>query len=138
MIKHKIDILHVSVGMLPNPFTIQNMIQPLYMPYMLNVHYAEAIKKEVGDDLYVATVGSIMTLENAEDILAKGLVDFVAMARPFVADPEFMRKAALGKSEDIRPCVRCNTCCGRSAFFKKTRCAVNPINGRETDYPKAK
>lgn len=138
MIKHKIDILHVSVGMLPNPFTIQNMIQPLYMPYMLNVHYAEAIKKEVGDDLYVATVGSIMTLENAEDILAKGLVDFVAMARPFVADPEFMRKAALDKSEDIRPCVRCNTCCGRSAFFKKTRCAVNPINGRETDYPNGK
>lgn len=138
MIKHKIDILHVSVGMLPNPFTIQNMIQPLYMPYMLNVHYAEAIKKEVGDDLYVATVGSIMTLENAEEILAKGLVDFVAMARPFVADPEFMRKAALDKSEDIRPCVRCNTCCGRSAFFKKTRCAVNPINGRETDYPNGK
>ncbi len=138
MIKHKIDILHVSVGMLPNPFTIQNMIQPLYMPYMLNVHYAEAIKKEVGDDLYVTTVGSVMTLENAEDILSRGLVDFVAMARPFVADPEFMRKAALDKSEDIRPCVRCNTCCGRSAFFKKTRCAVNPINGRETDYPNGK
>lgn len=138
LIKDKIDILHVSVGMLPNPFTIQNMIQPLYMPYMLNVHYAEAIKKEFGDQLYVATVGSVMTLENAEEILSRGLVDFVAMARPFVADPEFMRKAALGKSEDIRPCVRCNTCCGRSAFFKKTRCAVNPINGRETDYPNGK
>lgn len=135
MIKHKIDILHVSVGMLPNPFTIQNMIQPLYMPYMLNVHYAEEIKKAVGDDLYVTTVGSVMTLDNAEEILARGGVDFVAMARPFVADPEFMRKAALGKHEDIRPCVRCNTCCGRSAFFKKTRCAVNPINGRESEYP---
>ncbi len=138
LIKDKIDILHVSVGMLPNPFTIQNMIQPLYVPYMLNVHYAETIKKEFGDQLYVTTVGSVMTLENAEEILSRGLVDFVAMARPFVADPEFMRKAALGKSEDIRPCVRCNTCCGRSAFFKKTRCAVNPINGRETDYPGGK
>jgi 2,4-dienoyl-CoA reductase-like NADH-dependent reductase (Old Yellow Enzyme family)/NADPH-dependent 2,4-dienoyl-CoA reductase/sulfur reductase-like enzyme len=135
MIKDKIDILHVSVGMLPNPFTIQNMIQPLYMPHMLNVHYAEAIKKEVGDDLKITCVGSVMTLENAEEILSRGLVDFVAMARPFVADPEFMRKAALGKSEDIRPCVRCNTCCGRSAFFKKTRCAVNPINGHEINYP---
>lgn len=134
MIKDKIDILHVSVGMLPNPFTIQNMIQPLYMPYMLNVHYAEMIKKEFGDDLYVTTVGSVMTLENAEEILSRGLVDFVAMARPFVADPEFMRKSAKGQEEEIRPCVRCNTCCGRSAFFKKTRCAVNPINGRETEY----
>ncbi|MBU3156639.1 NAD(P)/FAD-dependent oxidoreductase [Clostridium estertheticum] len=134
MIKDKIDILHVSVGMLPNPFTIQYMIQPLYVPYMLNVHYAEEIKKAVGDDLYVTAVGSVMTLENAEEILSRGIVDFVAMARPFVADPEFMRKAALGKEEDIRPCVRCNTCCGRSAFFKKTRCAVNPMNGRETKH----
>lgn len=134
MIKDKIDILHVSVGMLPNPFTIQYMIQPLYVPYMLNVHYAEEIKKAVGNDLYVTAVGSVMTLENAEEILSRGIVDFVAMARPFVADPEFIRKSALGKEEDIRPCVRCNTCCGRSAFFKKTRCAVNPMNGRETEY----
>jgi 2,4-dienoyl-CoA reductase-like NADH-dependent reductase (Old Yellow Enzyme family)/NADPH-dependent 2,4-dienoyl-CoA reductase/sulfur reductase-like enzyme len=138
LIKDKIDILHVSVGMLPNPFTIQYMIQPLYVPYMPNIHYAEEIKKAVGDDLYVTAVGSVMTLENAEEILSRGLVDFVAMARPFVADPEFMRKTALGKVEDVRPCVRCNTCCGRSAFFKKTRCAVNPINGRETSYPGGK
>lgn len=135
MIKDRIDILHVSVGMLPNPFTIQYMIQPLYIPYMPNIHFAEEIKKAVGDDLYVTAVGSVMTLENAEEILSRGIVDFVAMARPFVADPEFMRKSALEKTEDIRPCVRCNTCCGRSAFFKKTRCAVNPVNGRETLYP---
>ena len=138
MIKDKIDILHVSVGMLPNPFTIHYMIQPLYVPHMLNVHFAETIKEAVGDDLYVVAVGSIMNLENAEEILARGKVDFVAMARPFVADPEFMRKAAHGNNEDIRPCVRCNTCCGRSAFFKKTRCAVNPINGHEVDYPMGK
>jgi len=134
MIKDQIDILHVSVGMLPNPFTIPQMIQPLYIPYMPNIHFAEEIKKAVGKDLYITAVGSVMTLENAEEILARGLVDFVAMARPFVADPEFMRKTALGKVEDVRPCVRCNTCCGRSAFFKKTRCAVNPINGREIEY----
>lgn len=135
MIKDKIDILHVSAGMLPNPFTIQYMIQPLYIPYMLNVHFAEKIKEAVGDDIFVTAVGSVMTLENAEEILGRGKVDFVAMARPFVADPEIMRKSAMGKEGDVRPCVRCNTCCGRSAFFKKTRCAVNPINGRELQYP---
>ncbi|MEN8905143.1 MAG: FAD-dependent oxidoreductase [Clostridiales bacterium] len=135
LIKDKIDILHVSVGILPNPFTIQYMIQPLYVPYMINVHYAEKMKEHFGDDLYITTVGSIMTLENAEEILARGKIDFIAMARPFVSDPEFMRKSLKGKSEDIRPCVRCNTCCGRSAFFKKTRCSVNPINGREVKFP---
>ncbi|HCX64120.1 MAG TPA: hypothetical protein DHN33_02775 [Eubacteriaceae bacterium] len=129
-----IDILHVSVGMLTNPFTIQYMIQPLYLPYMRNVPYAEQFKDRFGDDLYITAVGSVMTLENAEEILKRGKADFVAMARPFVADPEFMRKSALGKEEDIRPCIRCNTCCGRSAFFKKTRCSVNPLNGRETRY----
>lgn len=138
LIKDKIDILHVSVGMLPNPFTIQYMIQPLYLPYMPNIHFAEEIKKAVGDDLRVAAVGSVMTLDNAEEILSRGIVDFVAMARSFVADPEFMRKSVQGRQEDIRPCVRCNTCCGRSAFFKKTRCAVNPVNGRETQYPGGK
>jgi len=135
LIEDKIDILHVSAGMLANPFVIQYMIQPNYIPYKYNVHFAEKIKKAVGDSVKVATVGSIMNLENAEEILARGLVDFVAMARPFVSDPEFMRKSAHGKEEDIRPCLRCNTCCGRAAFFKKTRCAVNPINGRETYYP---
>lgn len=138
MIKDKIDILHVSAGMLPNPFTIQYMIQPLYVPYMLNIHYAEKIKEAVGEDIFVTAVGSVMTLENAEEILSRGKVDFVAMARPFVADPEIMRKSAMGKEADVRPCVRCNTCCGRSAFFKKTRCAVNPINGRELQYPDGK
>lgn len=135
LIKDKIDILHVSVGVLPNPFTIQHMIQPLYIPHMPNIHYAETIKEAVGDDLKITCVGSVMTLENAEQILSRGMVDFVAMARPFVADPEFMRKAALGNVQDIRPCVRCNTCCGRSAFFKKCKCAVNPVNGREVNYP---
>ena len=138
MIKDKIDILHVSAGMLPNPFTIQYMIQPIYVPYMLNIHFAEEIKKAVGDDLYVTAVGSVMTLDNAEEILSRGIVDFVAMARPFVADPEFMKKSVQGRNEDIRPCIRCNTCCGRSAFFKKCRCSVNPINGRESDYPKGR
>lgn len=138
LIKDKIDILHVSVGMLPNPFTIQYMIQPLYLPYMPNIHFAEEIKKAVGDDLHVTAVGSVMTLDNAEEILSRGIVDFVAMARPFVADPDFMRKSVQGRQEDVRPCVRCNTCCGRSAFFKKTRCAVNPVNGRETQYPGGK
>ena len=60
------------------------------------------------------------------------------MARPFVADPELMKKSVQGRTEDIRPCIRCNTCCGRSAFFKKCRCSVNPINGRESDYPKGR
>ena len=138
MIKNKIDILHVSAGMLPNPFTIQYMIQPLYIPYMRNVHYAEKIKEAVGDSVKVVAVGSIMTLENAEEILARGKVDFVALARPFVADPDFVKKSLHGRLEDVRPCVRCNTCCGRSAFFQKCRCAVNPTNGKEGEFPDGK
>lgn len=138
MIEDKIDILHVSAGMLPNPFTIQHTIQPNYLPYKYNVHFAEKIKEVVGDNLKITAVGSIMNLENAEEILAEGKADFVAMARPFVSDPEFIKKSVHGNEDEVRPCIRCNTCCGRSAFFKKTRCSVNPVNGRETYYPKGK
>ena len=94
MIQDRIDIVHVSAGILANPETIQHMIQPLYTPHMYNVHLARLVKEQI--DLPVTAVGSIMTLDNAENILANGWADFVAFARPAFADPEMLRKAATG------------------------------------------
>ena len=64
MIRDKIDIVHVSAGLLLNPETIQHIIQPLYVRQMYNVHLAELVKKRI--DLPVTAVGSIMNLDNAE------------------------------------------------------------------------
>lgn len=130
MIEDKIDIVHVSAGLLSVPSLMHHMIQPYYLPHKYNVHYAEMVKKNI--NLLVTTVGSIMNLDYAEKILSEGWADFVAMARPLLADPEMIRKSVFGKKEDIRPCIRCNWCAGT---FLSTRCSVNPIVGRNIEYP---
>jgi 2,4-dienoyl-CoA reductase-like NADH-dependent reductase (Old Yellow Enzyme family)/thioredoxin reductase len=130
MIEDKIDIVHVSAGLISVPSLMHHLIQPYYLPHKYNVHYAEMVKKNI--NLPVTTVGSIMNLDHAEKILSEGWADFVAMGRPLLADPEMIRKSAFGKKEDIRPCIRCNWCAGT---LLSTRCSVNPIVGRNFEYP---
>jgi NADPH-dependent 2,4-dienoyl-CoA reductase/sulfur reductase-like enzyme len=132
IIQDKIDIVHVSAGLLANMDTVQHMMQPLYTRHMYNVHLAEMVKKHI--DLPVTAVGSIMNLDEAETILADGLADFVAMARSALADPEMPRKTATGHKEDVRPCVRCNWCTRLSQLMKNHRCAVNPMAGRGAEF----
>ena len=130
MIEGKIDIVHVSAGLLSVPSLMHHLIQPYYLPHQYNVHYAEMVKKNI--NLLVTTVGSIMNLDHAEKILFEGWADFVAMARPLLADPEMIRKSVFGKKEHIRPCIRCNWCAGT---LLPTRCSVNPLMGRNIEYP---
>ena len=132
MIEGMIDIVHVSAGILSHTDTIQYMMQPIYTRHMFNVHLAEMTKKHI--HLPVTTVGSIMNLDNAEMILANGWADFVAFARPALADPEMIRKTAMGRKEDVRPCIRCNICTLLSRQHKNHRCAVNPMAGRGSEF----
>jgi 2,4-dienoyl-CoA reductase-like NADH-dependent reductase (Old Yellow Enzyme family)/thioredoxin reductase len=132
MARDRIDIVHVSAGILADPETIQHMIQPLYTPHMYNVHLARLVKERM--DVPVTAVGSIMTIENAEMILSNGWADFVAFGRPALADPEMLRKAAQGRREETRPCVRCNTCTRLSTLLRNHRCAVNPMAGRGDEF----
>jgi 2,4-dienoyl-CoA reductase-like NADH-dependent reductase (Old Yellow Enzyme family) len=136
IVEDRIDIVHVSAGLLSIPGQITHVIQPCYLPHMYNVHYAAMVKKNL--HIPVTAVGSIMTLDNAEKIISEGLADFVAMARPLIADPDLMRKSAFGKQESIRPCVRCNVCTGpgeMAGLPYSVRCSVNPIAGRGVEYP---
>lgn len=72
--------------------------------------------------------------EVAEQVLADGCGDMVSMARPFLADPEFVNKAAQGRSADINTCIACNQACLDHAFKGKlASCLVNPRAGHETD-----
>ena len=70
----------------------------------------------------------------AESILADGGADMVSMARPFLADAEFMRKAAEGRADEINTCIACNQACLDHVFAgKPASCLVNPRAGRETE-----
>jgi len=88
-------------------------------------------KGKVGIPL-VAT-NRINTPEVAEEVLAKGQADMVSMARPFLADPEFVNKAAAGRAQDINTCIGCNQACLDHTFAGKiTSCLVNPRACHET------
>ncbi len=138
-IEDKIDMIHVSAGNLYDVSTIAYQIQPAYIPTATNVRFAEAFKKALS--IPVTTVGSFR-MDLAEEALAAGKADMVAMIRAFVADPEQVNKARLGKADEIRPCIRCCICTGDDPHGcpKPLRCSVNPIAGRNLEFqsiPKA-
>lgn len=82
----------------------------------------------------VITSNRINTPEVAEDVLARGDADMVSMARPFLADPEFVNKAAENRSDEINTCIGCNQACLDHVFSGKlTSCLVNPRACRETE-----
>ena len=80
------------------------------------------------------TTNRINTPEVAEQVLAEGDADMVSMARPFLADPEFVNKAAAGHGETINTCIGCNQACLDHTFSGKlTTCLVNPRACHETE-----
>lgn len=84
----------------------------------------------------VITSNRINTPEVAEELLATGCADMVSMARPFLADANFVNKAAAGKSNEIAPCIACNQACLDHTFGgKMTSCLVNPRACFETELP---
>ncbi len=81
----------------------------------------------------VVTTNRINMPDVAEDILARGDADMVQMARPFLADAEWVNKAAAGTPERINTCIACNQACLDHTFSgKTTSCLVNPRAAHET------
>lgn len=79
------------------------------------------------------TTNRINTPEVGEKILAEGCADMVSMARPLLADPEFVNKAAAGRADEINTCIGCNQACLDHTFSGKiTSCLVNPRACHET------
>ena len=82
----------------------------------------------------VITSNRINTPDVAEAVLADGCADMVSMARPFLADSQFVRKAAEGRALTIAPCIACNQACLDHTFSgKMTSCLVNPRACHETE-----
>ena len=92
----------------------------------------ERLRKEVSIPLCASN--RINTPYVAEQILADGIADLVSMARPLLADPEFVNKAAQGRSDEINTCIACNQACLDHAFEnKRSTCLVNPRACYETE-----
>ena len=87
-------------------------------------HVTAKLRGEVAIPL-VAT-NRINTPEIAESILADNQADMVSMARPFLADPDFVNKAAAGKADEINTCIGCNQACLDHLQWQANSCLVNP------------
>ncbi|WP_405697906.1 FAD-dependent oxidoreductase [Streptomyces sp. NBC_01185] len=82
----------------------------------------------------LVTSNRINTPELAEEVLASGRADMVSMARPFLADPDFVAKAAEGRADAINTCIGCNQACLDHIFsLQITSCLVNPRACHETE-----
>ena len=103
--------------------------------------YAWVTRRMKGEvNLPLITTNRINTPELAEDILARGDADMVSMARPLLADPDFVLKAAQDRSDEINTCIACNQACLDHVFEqKRATCLVNPRACYETElnFPKA-
>ncbi len=121
------DYLHVSAGVYGSrELTIPSM----YVKQGCFVHLAEAVKSVA--KVPVIAVGRIKAPEMAEDILARGKADMVAMGRSLLADPALPRKVLEDRMAEIRPCIGCCLGCIHAVLqLEPGGCVVNPDVGRE-------
>jgi 2,4-dienoyl-CoA reductase-like NADH-dependent reductase (Old Yellow Enzyme family)/NADPH-dependent 2,4-dienoyl-CoA reductase/sulfur reductase-like enzyme len=133
-IQDKVDLLSVSRGLLESEDLLPYLNAPPYFPRAINLPYAREIKKAVKTPV---TVVNAFNLELGDEAVSRGDVDMVSMVRTIYADTDCVNLARQGKLDEARPCVRCNTCINRThSRFISVRCAVNPLLGRETVFPR--
>ena len=130
-----IDLVTVSAGLIVDR-------NAFFMPCRLisgrvgvNVPLARQVKQCGDIRIPVSVVGGI-SVDMAEQIIAEGSADMVAIARAFLADPDMLKKCYRGEPEEVRACLRCWGCAG----VGHVQCAVNPQLGRTEKYsriPKA-
>ncbi len=115
-----------------NPSYIQTHVYPPAAWAELSGEFVKAV------DLPIAYAGRVTTPEVAEQVLAAGQAHVVGVARALLADPDWVAKAAAGRSGEIRPCTGCDDCIS-SVIVERTAfaCAINPHAGTEStvDWP---
>ena len=130
----KVDMISVSCGAVYHPATAERMAPSMFMPQGVNVYLAEAVKKS-GMNIPISTVGALSDPAYMEEVIASGKADLCNIAHGLICDPYLPYKALHGMDEDIRPCLRCNSCqdslCRQPQ--KLVRCAINPRAGLEAD-----
>lgn len=124
-----VDAFHVSGGVIDRLVT--GMVNGADDGDEVNIGAAAAVKQVV--DVPVIAVGRIHDPARAEQILADGRADFIAMGRPLLADPELPRKLRAGQAHRVRRCISCENCIDAMEQRFSVDCAVNPRTGRERE-----
>lgn len=124
-----VDAFHVSGGVIDRLVT--GMVNGADDGDAVNVGAAAAVKQVI--DVPVIAVGRIHDPVRAEQILADGRADFIAMGRPLLADPELPRKLRAGQAHRVRKCISCENCIDAMEQRFSVDCAVNPRTGKERE-----
>ncbi len=122
------DIVQASCGMI-TPDLMCRTHPCDFLPPTPNVYLAEALKKSGRINSYITAIGGIGSLEDAENIIASGKADFVAMSRALIADSDLIPKSLSGHSEDVVPCIKCMRCHDSAVYGHFFQCSVNPTIG---------
>ncbi len=124
-----VDAFDIGIGWHESSIpTVQYTVAPgAWLPYARRI-------REAAQPVPVIASTRIHTLELAEHALAGAQADFVALARPFLADPRIIAKARAGRADSINLCIACNQACiDRSLRDQRVSCMVNPRAGSETE-----
>ena len=127
--KGLIDYVSLITG---SHFALAELMPPMTRPRAGLT--AEAARFRAALPVPVMVAGRIRTASEAEGVLAAGAADVVALARPWIADPEWLHKTMVDHEAEVRPCISCNQSC---TFAQRghgaATCTVNPEAGRELD-----
>lgn len=122
-IQPEVDIINVSAAVNDS---IQYQIDKCDLPDGWRAYLSQAVKDKFGKPVILS--GNIRNPEIADQLLADGKTDFLAIGRGLIADPDWARKAQSGRANYIRKCISCNIGCADHRISKSQplRCTVNP------------
>lgn len=125
--RNLLDYVNLTLG---TDYNFHKIIAAMHEPTGYEVPYATAVKPGLTVPLLVT--GRFRTLQEAEQVIADGSADFVALTRAHIADPAIVRKTLAGEADDVRPCIGCNHgCIGGLMTVGRIGCAVNVAVGHE-------
>ena len=122
------DFFNISGG---GYYTLHHAVAPMDVKNGFMLPFAKRAKAVVGNRAKVFVVGRIVDLHQAEQAIAEGTTDMVAMTRAQMAEPHLVKKTREGREKEIRRCMGANECVARLFDNKPVTCAVNPSVGRE-------
>jgi 2,4-dienoyl-CoA reductase-like NADH-dependent reductase (Old Yellow Enzyme family) len=121
------DAVHIAAGHYRSVPSGERMIPPMAYPAATFLDYAAQIRSAVR--VPVIAVGRLGDPARAEEAVASGKADFIALGRTLIADPDWVEK--LRRGEPARRCLACNTCVDEMRAGAALHCVVNPAAGRE-------
>ncbi|MDE2669175.1 MAG: FAD-dependent oxidoreductase [Chloroflexota bacterium] len=123
-----LDFFDVSVG---SYYSFDQFIGGMHEPHGYELERSTVATRALSKPTIVT--GRVITVQEAEDIIASGQADMVSMVRATLADPDIVRKAEEGREADARPCIGCNQGCigGSTGPLRRFGCTVNVGAGQE-------